>query len=119
MNVSHAEVFSADLQATSVSPIHTIPIPQLTLIHSQGFLPNTTYSFAVGDPVFNCNPNDNLSIESTAGGSIFVGQSWSVNALVRWTIRGLEAAAGSGWSRSEAHTFSQETNITIQPGRMV
>lgn len=59
------------------------------------------------------------TVTSTVGGSITVGDSWSVGGSVGFNLGALRLAAGGNWSQSQSLEASQSIEIPIHAGQMV
>lgn len=77
----------------------------------------------IGSPVSNCQDGSNSTVTSTVGGSVTIGDAWSVSdsESLGFSIFGLEVTGGasSSWSESRSIAVSQSISIQIQPGQKV
>jgi hypothetical protein len=69
--------------------------------------------------VANCGPGSTTSTTSKIGGSITIGETWSVGGNVGLNLGVLQIAASGGYSKAEMKTYSQEITIEVMPGQMV
>ena len=67
----------------------------------------------------NCQTGTNSSVSDTVGGSVTIGEAWSVDGSVGLNLGFLSIGGGGSWSHSSSITYDQSITIEVGPGQMV
>jgi len=90
----------------------------LLFIH-QGSLPNVMYSLTVGAPVTNCQTGASANVTDTSGGSIMIGETWSLGFSIGLNFGVLSIGTNGKWTQTKSIEYDQQIMIIVQPGQMV
>jgi len=75
------------------------------------------YNITVGTPVSNCEGNGS-DISESVGGSVTIGQAWSTDDSIGFSLGPLHIGGGGGWTESSSITYDQSVSITVSHGYM-
>jgi len=79
-------------------------------------LSDVVYGIIVGTPVTNCQAGANSDITDTIGGSITIGETWSVDPSIGFDLGPLKITIKGGWSHTKSISYDQRIGITVHPG---
>jgi hypothetical protein len=77
------------------------------------------YSLIVGTPVTNCQAGANADVTDASGGSITIGESWSVGFNIGLDFGVLKIDTSGQWTQTKSIEYDQTITIVVHPGQMV